>query len=133
MKLNDVPQDVSPTYGGHKKLVYATGDNGQYCTAQSSGWDAEAFATELAVTELQQQAEQAYQLWCQRKISPLVFLMYQARLDETALSQITGLWRWRIRRHFTLSRFRKLSVALLQRYSDAFNVSVSELQAYQQE
>jgi hypothetical protein len=59
--------------------------------------------------------------------------MYQARLDDTGLSQITGLWRWRIRRHFQLQHYRKLSVRILQRYSAALDVSLAQLQAYQQE
>jgi glucan biosynthesis protein len=133
VKLDEVPQDASPTYAGHKKLLYATTADGEYCTAQSSGWEAEAFATELAVAELQQLAEQAYQRWSNGLASPLLFLMYQARLDDTGLSQITGLWRWRIRRHFQLQHYRKLSVRILQRYSAALDVSLAQLQAYQQE
>jgi hypothetical protein len=54
VKLDEVPQDASPTYAGHKKLLYATTADGEYCTAQSSGWEAEAFATELAVAALEQ-------------------------------------------------------------------------------
>jgi len=133
MKLDDVPQHNSSSYGGHKKLLYATNDDGRYTSTQSSGWDAEAFATALAVDTLQQQAEQAKQQWQQGLISPLPYLMYQARLDEIGLSQVTGLWRWRIRRHFHPDRFRRLSTAVLQRYSDALAIPVTQLQAYQQE
>ena len=98
MKLDEVPQHDSSSYGGHKKLLYVTTDDGRYTPSQSSGWDTEAYATQLAVQTLQQQAEQAYQQWQQGLLPPLPFLMYQARLDETGLSQISGFWRWRIRR-----------------------------------
>ncbi|MBU1308140.1 MAG: hypothetical protein KKE30_01245 [Gammaproteobacteria bacterium] len=132
MKLNEMPQHDSSSYGGHKKLLYVTTDDGRYTPGQSSGWDTEAFATNLAVQTLQQQAEQAYQQWQQGLLSPLPFLMYQARLDEAGLSQISGFWRWRIRRHFKPGRYRRLSVQILQRYSDALAVPLAQLQAYQQ-
>ena len=131
MKLDEVPQHASSSYGGHKKLLYVTTADGRYTPSQSSGWDTEAFATELAVQTLQQQAEQAYQHWQQGLLSPLPLLMYQARLDEAGLSQISGFWRWRIRRHFKPARYRRLSAAILQRYSDALAVPLARLQAYQ--
>ncbi len=133
MKLDDVPQHDSSSYGGHKKLLYVTTDDGRYTGTQSSGWDTEAFATTLAVETLQQQAQDAYNQWQQGQLSPLPFLMYQARLDETGLSQSSGFWRWRIRRHFNPARYRRLSAAILQRYSDALAVPLAQLQAYQQE
>lgn len=131
MKLDEVPQHDSSSYGGHKKLLYVTTEDGRYTPSQSSGWDTEAYATQLAVETLQQQAQQAYQQWQQGLLSPLPFLMYQARLDETGLSQISGVWRWRIRRHFKPDHYRRLSAALLQRYSDALAVPLAQLQAYQ--
>ena len=53
MKLDDVPQDHSSTYGGHSKLVYAVDANGHYQGSQSDGWEPEAYATQLAVAELE--------------------------------------------------------------------------------
>ena len=47
MKLDEVPQDHSSTYGGHSKLVYAVDASGHYQRAQSDGWETEAFATQL--------------------------------------------------------------------------------------
>ncbi|QBL10705.1 hypothetical protein E0Z06_14830 [Rheinheimera sp. D18] len=131
MKLDDVPQHDSSSYGGHKKLLYVTNSNGRYTGSQSSGWDTEAFATALAVEALEQQAAAAYNQWQQGHLSPLPYLMYQARLDETGLSQISGFWRWRIRRHFKPTHYRRLSLRILQRYSDALAVPLAQLQAYQ--
>ncbi|MBZ9613057.1 hypothetical protein [Rheinheimera maricola] len=131
MKLNEVPQHDSSSYGGHKKLLYVTTDDGRYTPSQSSGWDTEAYATQLAVQTLQQQAEQAYLQWQQGLVSPLPFLMYQARLDEAGLSQVSGFWCWRIRRHFNPARYRRLPEAILQRYSDALAVPLAQLLAYQ--
>jgi len=63
MKLDEVPQDHSSTYGGHSKLVYAVDAEGHYQRAQSDGWDTEAYATQLAVAELQAQEAEAEAAW----------------------------------------------------------------------
>lgn len=133
MKLDQVPQDHSSTYGGHSKLVYAVDASGHYLGTQSDGWEPEAFATQLAVAELQAQEAEALAAWQAGKLSPLKCLMYRYRLDEPALSQISGLWQWRIRRHFRPDIYRRLSAAILARYAEAFGLPLEELTRYQKE
>ena len=53
--------------------------------------------------------------------------MYHARMDVALLSQTTGVWRWRIRRHFRPQVFARLSTALRQRYADALGLSLEAL------
>jgi len=53
--------------------------------------------------------------------------MYRARMDLALLSQATGLWRWRVRRHFRPATFRRLPRALLQRYADALGMTPEAL------
>lgn len=133
MKLDDVPQDHSSTYGGHRKLLYAVNDEGHYQPACSDGWDAESFATQLALAELEALEQTALLAWRAGEASPLPCLMYRYRMDEPALGQITGLWQWRLRRHFRPQVYRRLSLALLSRYAEAFGLPVEELIRYQQE
>ncbi|MBC9249028.1 hypothetical protein A9179_01940 [Pseudomonas alcaligenes] len=133
MKLEDVPQDHSSTYGGQRKLVYAVDAAGQYQGARSDGWEPEAFATQLAVAELEELEAEAEAAWRRGELSPLKFLMYRYRLDEPALAQITGLWQWRIRRHFRPTTYRRLGRAILARYAEAFGLPVEHLSAYQKE
>jgi hypothetical protein len=130
MKLDEVPQDHSSTYGGHCKLVYAVDASGHYQGAQSDGWEPEAFAT---VADLQEQDAEAQAAWQSGALSPLKCLMYRYRLDEPALGQITGLWQWRIRRHFRPAIYQKLSAAILARYAEAFGLPVEQLIAYQKD
>jgi hypothetical protein len=59
--------------------------------------------------------------------SPLEVHMYRARMDLALLSQTTGLWRWRIRRHFKPQVFARLSRALRQRYADALGLTPEAL------
>jgi hypothetical protein len=53
--------------------------------------------------------------------------MYRARMDVALLSQTSGVWRWRIRRHFRPQVFAGLSSALRQRYADALGLSLEAL------
>ncbi|WXL26248.1 hypothetical protein WG219_01820 [Ectopseudomonas mendocina] len=131
MKLDEVPQDSTTVYGGHSKLLYAVDESGHYQGAQSAGWEPEAYSTQLAVAELQEQEADAHAAWLRGELSPLKFLMYRYRLDEPALAMVTGLWQWRIRRHFRPSIYRKLSPALLARYAEAFGLPVEQLISYQ--
>jgi hypothetical protein len=131
MKLDEVPQDSTTVYGGHSKLLYAVDESGHYQGAQSAGWEPETYSTQLAVAELQEQEADAYAAWQRGELSPLKFLMHRYRLDEPALAMVTGLWQWRIRRHFRPAIYRKLSPALLARYAEAFGLPVEQLISYQ--
>jgi hypothetical protein len=131
MRQDEVPQDQNSTHVGTRKLLYAVNEKGEYVPTGSLGWEAEAYATRLAVTELQAQAEAALQEWQQGQSSPLKWLMYQSRLDVAGLSQATGFWQWRIRRHFRFSVFTRLPVRLLKRYAEVLGVDVEQLIQYQ--
>lgn len=132
MKLDDVPQDAeSSSYAGHAKLLYAVDQQGHYQGAQSTGWDAESYATQQALAELELLEQQAMQAWRSNQLSVLPCLMYRYRMDELALAQVTGLWRWRIRRHFKPQIFACLSVKILARYAEAFGLPIEQLIAYQ--
>lgn len=132
MKLDDVPQDAeSSSYAGHAKLLYAVDQQGHYQGAQSTGWDAESYATQQALAELELLEQQAMQAWRSDQLSVLPCLMYRYRMDELALAQVTGLWRWRIRRHFKPQIFACLSVKILARYAEAFGLPIEQLVAYQ--
>jgi hypothetical protein len=53
--------------------------------------------------------------------------MRKARMDVPLLSQTSGVWQWRIRRHFQPAIFAGLSTAQLQRYADALGLTVDQL------
>jgi len=59
--------------------------------------------------------------------SPLEYHMYRARMDVELLSQTTGLWRWRVRRHLKPKAFARLPPALKRRYAEALGISVEAL------
>ena len=127
MRETDVPQEGNVTLDGHRKAVYARAADGRVQLVESAGWEVEEIVTRQAIDEFVQLAEQARQHALAGAVSPLAYHMYRARMDEALLAQSTGLWRWRIRRHFRPEIFRGLSPSLLQRYADALGIRVDQL------
>ena len=126
MKIEDIPQDNSPSYHGQKKILYAL-RNGHYESATSSGWDTESYATHQAVAELDAQTQQARQAVLRGEKSPLYYWMYRYRHDDTSLAQAAGLWRWQLRRHLRPEIFARLPEKTLRRYADALQIGINTL------
>ena len=124
---NEVPQEGNSTLAGHRKAMYARGADGKLHIVQSAGWEVEEIVTRQAVEDLNRLAEDARQRVMSGQTSPLEFHMHKARMDVPLLSQVTGLWQWRIRRHFRPDIFQGLSAGLLKRYSDAMGLTVEQL------
>lgn len=124
---SEVPQEGNSTLAGHRKAVYARGDDGKLHIVQSAGWEVEEIVTRQAVEDLNRLAEDARQRVIAGQTSVLEYHMHKARMDVPLLSQVTGLWQWRIRRHFRPDIFAGLSAGLLQRYGDAMGLSVKQL------
>lgn len=132
MKTDEVPQELSSTYPGHQRLVYAVDRDGEYHGVHSIGWEVESAATLAAIAELERLRCDAWLRAKQGSASPLEFHMYSRRMDLALLAGATGLWRWRVRRHFAAQRFNKLNATLLARYADALQISIATLSAIPQ-
>lgn len=124
---NEVPQEGNVTLGGHRKAVYARGADGKLHIVQSAGWEVEEIVTLQAVEDLDRQAEDARQRVAAGLTSALEYHMHKARMDVVLLSQVSGIWQWRIRRHFRPAVFAGLSDRLLARYGEAMGLSVAQL------
>ena len=129
MKIDHVPQDDILTYAGMEKMIYATNEDGHYGVVASTGWNIEEEVTRQALLELERLTDDAYNEVVQKKASPLFYHMYANRMDIQILSQTTGLFQWRIKRHFRPETFAKLNDQLLARYGDALGLSIEELKS----
>jgi hypothetical protein len=127
MRERDVPQEGNATLAGHRKAVYAVAEDGRVRLVASRGWEVEEIVTQQAVQDLERLAREARERALAGLTSPLEVHMYRARMDLALLSQTTGLWRWRIRRHFRPRVFARLSLPLRRRYADALGVSLEAL------
>ena len=126
MEIKDIPQDDSESYHGHLKVIYGTRD-GRYEAGTSSGWQDEAYATEMAVAELDEQTRAAREAVARGEYSPLYYHMFRFRHDEVGLAMAAGVWKWQLRRHLRPEIFAKLPDKTLQKYADALQISIDEL------
>jgi hypothetical protein len=127
MLESEVPQEGNATLGGHRKALYARGTDGKLQIVQSAGWEVEEIVTRQAVEDLNRLAEDARQRVAAGQTSTLEYHMHKARMDLPLLAQTTGLWQWRIRRHFRPAIFARLSPDVLQRYAEAMGLSADQL------
>lgn len=124
---SEVPQEGNSTLGGHRKAMYARGTDGKLHIVQSAGWEVEEIVTKQAVDDLLRLTEEARQRVLAGLTSPLEYHMYRVRMDVPLLAQASGIWQWRIRRHFRPAVFAGLSASLLATYADAMGMTVEQL------
>lgn len=127
MDLDAVPQEGNATLGGQRKVMYARGADGRMVLVPSRGWEAEEIVTAQAVDALAMQARQARAQVLAGLSAPLEYWMYARRMDVALLSQTSGFWQWRVRRHLRPAGFARLSPRQRQRYANALGLSVDEL------
>lgn len=124
-----MPQDASRLFDGHSKAMYAVDARGRYTTVESSGWQAEETATEIAIAEFERELAAARARCAAGLSAPLEYHMYARRMDLATLADSTGLARWRVRRHLRPRTFARLPARLLRRYASALQVPESELRS----
>jgi len=127
MDIDAVPQEGNATLGGHRKAMYARDAEGRIVIAPSRGWEAEEIVTSHAVDTLQAQAADALAQVRAGTASPLAYWMYVCRMDVALLSQTSGFWQWRVRRHLKPEHFARLSASQLARYADALGKTVDDI------
>ena len=121
------PQEGNATLGGQRKAMYARGADGRMVVVPSRGWEAEEIVTSQAVDALAALADDARARVQQGAAAPLEYWMYARRMDVALLSQTSGFWQWRVRRHLTPAGFARLSTKQRQRYADALGLSVDAI------
>jgi hypothetical protein len=127
MDVDAVPQEGNRTMGGHRRVIYARGKDGRMVIVPSRGGEVDETVTLQALERIHDMTEEARARVQAGKTSPLEYWMYAQRLDLPQLSQVTGLWKWRIRRHFRPEIFAKLSAGTLQRYAEVMGITAEQL------
>lgn len=128
MKVDEVPQDKGFLIEGKiSDLNYAIGDNGQYTSRQSRGWNPKNEALSMAWDAVYENTDQARQQVLEGKLSPIAFYMHLNIMDISILSGYTGIPKWKVRRHLKMKNFKKLPSGLLQIYALAFKITPEEL------
>lgn len=127
MDIDSVPQEGNRTLGGQRKVIYARGSDGRMVIVPSRGGEVDEAVTVQAIERMNALAENARLRAMAGETAPLEYWMYARRMDVLLLSQTTGIWQWRIRRHFRPENFARLSPKIMARYEEALGVSADQL------
>jgi hypothetical protein len=127
MKKEDIPQDDGALNKLTKEVVYAVDSSGNYTTELSTGWAVKTIALDLAWEDIEQRIESARQKVLNNEVSPILFFIELRLMDIGILSAYTGFWKWTIKQHLKPAVFEKLSEKKLNKYAEAFNISIEEL------
>ena len=128
MEKKEVPQDKSNLSDLEaKELCYAVNEDGIYTTVLSSGWDPKTIALDNAMNDIKERTTAAKRKMEAGEWSPIPYFMELNKMDLPILASYVSMFKWRVKRHFKPKVFRSLSDKILQRYADAFNISLEEL------
>lgn len=128
MKKKEVPQDESKLEKANiKDMVYAVDENGKYTTELSTGWEPKTIALDNAIKVIEERVAEARKRVLNNETSPIEYYMELHKMDLPILASYVGLWKWRVKRHFKPSVFRKLSLKTLKKYADVFEISIDDL------
>ncbi|AEV31899.1 hypothetical protein Oweho_0888 [Owenweeksia hongkongensis DSM 17368] len=127
MKKKDLPQDNSKLENVTRELCYTQDESGEYTTGLSKGWEVKAKALDVAWEDIKERTAEARAKVERGEASPILFFMELRLMDLPILAGYTGFWKWTIKRHLKPHNFKKLSTKKLQKYADAFDVSIEDL------
>lgn len=127
MKAKEVPQDKSHLASASRELYYAVNEEGEYTTALSTGWDVKTIALDNALQDIEERVDNARRRVIENQTSPIEYYMELHKMDLPILASYVGIWKWRVKRHFKPQVFKKLSLKMLQKYADVFQISMDEL------
>ena len=128
MKKKDVPQDESNLASANfKELCYSIDKDGNYITANSSGWNPKTIALNNAIDVIEERIADAKYRVLNEKSSPIEYYMELHKMDIAILASYVKLFKWQVKRHFKLKKFNTLSDKILKRYADVFEISVNQL------
>ncbi|MFT3826173.1 MAG: hypothetical protein QM731_19780 [Chitinophagaceae bacterium] len=131
MKKDEIPQDPSALDKFTREVCYAVDSSGNYVTELSRGWEVKASALGAAWDDIKHRIEDARQKVLNKEASPVLFFMEWRLMDLSMVAAYTGFWKWQIKRHMKPPVFEKLSEKKLQKYAEAFNITVQELKTLQ--
>jgi len=123
MDISEVPQEGNATLAGLRKAVYARNAENRIVSVASAGWEVEEIVTQQAADIFSAYTTAAHARVLKGESSPLEYWMYAQRMDLATFAQSSGIWRWRIRRHFRPALFARLRPEMLDRYADALGIS----------
>jgi hypothetical protein len=130
MKKEELPQDPSALASMTRELMYVKDKDGKYTSDLSTGWEVKKDALDNAWDDIKERIEIARIAVSKGEKSPIYYFMELKIMDFPVLSGYTGFWTFTIKRHMKPNVFKSLSEKKLNKYANAFEISVEELKNF---
>lgn len=128
MDKDQVPQDKNPYPNKNfKTVIYALDHEGKYTRVPSLGWEPEHFAQKQAWDSIEENAEETKNRVLAGELSPIAYYTEKYQYSLRRLSNLTGLSKRTIRKHFKSEVFAKTDSMTLELYAQAFKVTVEQI------
>lgn len=130
MKKSEVPQDNSKLANFTREVCYVKNEEGKYETELSTGWEVKTTALSETWNEINRLTEAARIKVKNGELSPIGYFIEEKLMDFNVICGYTGFWKFQVKRHLNPAVFKKLSISKLQKYADAFDITVEELKNF---
>ena len=123
MKKEEIPNDNRTLVNHFPELCYCKNEQGNYDTAQSTGWEVKTDALENAWDDIHQRIADAKLLVESGKKSPIYFFMEKNLMTITILASYMKISPIRVWWHLKPVGFRNLKPSILEQYSKVFKIT----------
>ncbi|MBL7137682.1 MAG: hypothetical protein ISS17_02775 [Bacteroidales bacterium] len=116
-----------PEHGHYKELFYSYDKDGNYDKRVRFHDDSDRVFIEQFWDVQNNRIEEARQNVLSGKKSPVYYFMEKNLLDPMSLGLQAKIALWRVKLHFKPRVFRRLNEKTLEKYAEAFNITVEQL------
>ncbi len=127
MDENSNPVYTDQRYGQSRELLYSYEKDGNYEKTVGFHNEADRITIQQAWDHFNERIAIAREKVLAGKASPIVYFMEKNLVDTLTLSMLAGISLWRVKWHFKPGVFKRLKEKTLQKYADAFNITIEEL------
>ena len=121
------PVYTDERHGQSRELLYNYDTDGTFEKKVGFHGEPDRVALQQAWDLFKDRIEEARQKVLAGEASPTVYYMEKILADPLNLSMMAGISLWRVKRHFKPKVFKKLSDKTLQKYAEAFNITIDQL------
>ena len=121
------PVYKDPRYGQSRELFYSYNQDGTFEKKVGYHGETTRLILQQAWDLFNDRIEEARQKVKAGKVSPIVYYMEKILADPLNLSMMAGIPLWKVKLHFKPAFFKRLSEKTLNKYAEAFNITVEQL------
>ena len=114
-------------HGQFRELLYNYDPKGNFEKNVGFHCEPDRVILQQAWDLFNERIEEARQKVLAGQASPIVYYMEKILADPLNLSMMAGIPIWRVKWHFKPRVFKKLNDKTLQKYAEAFNITVEQL------